>query len=261
VPTWRDVPFPGNGTASVTLTAIAAAPGVNPWVAANGPYGPVLLHWTGSRWVSQAAPPGDTSLSALTVHSATDLWAAGSAPDPADDFQVPAAVSHWNGSAWTTLATAGTAQWQVASIVAAGPDDVWVSGGVAVVLGVPDEPTAPLLAHWNGTSWAQAALPIASGFLPSLTAAPSGQPAWASLEPFNAYFATGGVTIPPGCAVFLHYTGSAWTLSFGPATTPEQGNPKTYLATVPGTTRTLAAGTAPYLLGTHEPLIETYGGG
>jgi hypothetical protein len=84
----------------------------------------------GKGVTSQAAPPGDTSLSALTVHSATDVWAAGYAPDPADAFQSVVAVSHWNGSEWTTLSTAGTAQWDVASAVAAGPDDVWISGGV-----------------------------------------------------------------------------------------------------------------------------------
>jgi hypothetical protein len=99
------------------------------------------------------------------VHGATDVWAAGYAPDPADAFQSVVAVSHWNGSAWTTLSTAGTAQWDVASMVAAGPDNVWISGGV-----------------------------------------------W----PF----------------------------------------PQTQLAAFPGTTQTLAVGTAPYLLGTHEPLIE-----
>jgi hypothetical protein len=254
---WTDVPFPGSTTAGVTLTAIAAAPGVNPWAAENGPNGPVLLHWTGSRWASQAAPPGDTSLSTLTVHSTTDVWAAGYAPDPADAYQSLVAVSHWNGSAWTTLSTAGTAQWDVASVVAAGPDDVWISGGVWPFPPFLGELPAPLLAHWNGTSWTRAALPLTLGFLPSLTAAPSGQPAWASVEP---YLWPSGVTIPQGSPVFLTYNGSAWTLSFGPATTPELENPETHLAAVPGTTQTLAAGTAPYLLGTHEPLIETHGG-
>ena len=254
---WSDVPFPGSTSAGVTLTAIAAAPGVNPWVAENGPNGPVLLHWTGSQWASQAAPPGDSGLNTLTVYSATDVWAGGYAPDPADDFQSVAAVSHWNGSAWTTLSSAGTAQWQVASVVAAGPDDVWISGGVWPFPPSIGELPAPLLAHWNGTSWTQASVPLTLGFLPSLTAAPDGQPAWASVEP---YFWPSGVTIPKGSAVFLKYNGSAWTLSFGPATTPEQGNPETQLAAVPGTRQTLAAGTAPYLLGTHEPLIETYSG-
>ncbi len=255
---WNNVPFPGSTTAGVTLTAIAAATGVNPWVAENGPNGPVLLHWTGSHWASHAAPPGDTSLSTLTVHSATNVWTAGYAPDPADAYQSLAAVSHWNGSAWTTLNTAGTAQWDAASVVAAGPDDVWISGGVWPFPPFPGELPAPLLAHWNGTSWTGASLPLTLGFLPSLTAAPGGQPAWASVEP---YLWPSGVTIPQGSAVFLNYNGSAWTLSFGPATTPEQENPETYLAAVPGTTQTLAAGTAPYLFGTHEPLIEqTHGG-
>ena len=191
------------------------------------------------------------------MHSATDVWAAGYAPDPAYAFLSLAAVSHWNGSAWTTLSTAGTALWDVASVVAAGPDDVWISGGVWPFPPYLGELPAPLLAHWNGTSWTQASLPLTLGFVPSLTAAPSGQPAWASVEP---YYWPSGVTIPQGSAVFLNYNGSAWTLSFGPATTPEQGNPETHLAAVPGARQTLAVGTAPYLFGTHEPLIETHGG-
>lgn len=255
--TWSDVPFPGSTTAGVTLTAIAAATGVNPWVAEDSPNGPVLLHWTGSQWASQAAPPGDTSLSTLTVHSATDVWAAGFAPDPADAYQSLAAVSHWNGSAWTTLSTAGTVQWDVASVVAAGPDDVWVSGGVWPFPPFIGELPAPLLAHWNGTAWTQTSLPLTLAFLPSLTAAPNGQPAWASVEP---YLWSSGVTIPPGSAVFLNDNGSAWTLSFGPATTPEPENPETHLAAIPGTTQTLAVGTAPYVFGTQEALIETNGG-
>jgi hypothetical protein len=192
------------------------------------------------------------------VHSATDVWAAGYAPDPANAYEGLVAVSHWNGSAWTTLSTAGSDQWDVASIVAAAPDDVWISGGVWPFPPYLGELPAPLLAHWNGTSWTRASLPLTLAFLPSLTAAPSGQPAWASVEP---YLLSSGVTIPQGSAVFLHYNGSAWTLSFGPATTPEPENPGTYLAAVPGTRETLAAGTAPYLLGTHEPLIEETRGG
>ena len=253
---WSDVPFPGRTADGVTLDAIAAATGVNPWVAENGPNRPVLLHWTGSRWDSQPGPPGDFSLSALTVHSATSVWAAGDAPDPADEYQSLAAVSHWNGSAWTTLSTAGTTQWGVASIVAAGPHNVWVSGGVWPFPPYIGEEPGPLLAHWNGRSWAQASLPLTLGFLPSLTAAPSGQPAWASVKP---YLWPSHVTVPHGSAVFLEYNRSAWTLIFGPATTPEQENPETYLAAVPGTAQTLAAGTAAYLFGTQEPLIETHG--
>jgi hypothetical protein len=58
--------------------------------------------------------------------------------------------------------------------------------------------------------------------------------------------------------VFLACNGSTWTPAYGPVTTPAPGgNPETYLAAVPGTTRTIAAGTAPYLNSTHEPLIET----
>jgi hypothetical protein len=255
--TWRDVPFPGSGSAQVTLVAIAAAPGVNPWVAANGPYGPVLLHWTGARWATMAAPPGDTGLTALTVHSATDVWVAGaSEPDPSNDLLAPTPVSHWNGTAWTTLGTTNTDHWEIASIVAAGPDDVWVSGGVAVRY-PPDSPPSPLIGHWNGTSWSQASLSFPAGYLPSLTVGPGGQPAWASVTPY-AGAAPGTVNLPQGHTVFLRYDGSAWTLSYGPAPI-STGNPGMFLAAVPGTTRTLAAGTAPYSFGSQVPLIEANG--
>jgi hypothetical protein len=191
------------------------------------------------------------------VHSSTDVWVAGSATDPANSHESLSAVSHWNGARWTTLGTAGTDQWQVASIVAAGPDDVWVSGGLWPWPPYLGEVSGPLLAHWNGKSWTQASTaPFSAGFVPSLSAAPSGQPAWATMEPYYA----GGVTIPNGCAVFLKYSRSAWTLSFGPVTSPAPGNPTMYLAAVPGSTRTLAVGTAPYLFDSSEPVIESTGG-
>jgi hypothetical protein len=65
--------------------------------------------------------------------------------------------------------------------------------------------------------------------------------------------------VPAGAAVFLHYDGSAWTLGFGPGSAAEQGNPETHLAAFPGSTRTVAVGTAPYAFGSHEPIIEAHG--
>jgi len=246
--TWTDVPFPGSGNDEVTLSQIAAAPGANPWVAGNGPDGPVLLQWTGSQWVSQAAPAGDTGLTAVTVYSATDVWVAGLVPNPESYYQRLMTLSHWDGSTWTTLDTTGTAGWFVSSIVVASPDDVRIGGQYGTGVPIYDIPN-PLLAHWDGTSWTAASLPVGYGSVQSLTAAPNGQPAWASMDPYSS--------APPGEAVFLAWNGSAWTVSYGPVTTPAQASPETYLAAVPGTTRTIAAGTAPYLNNTHEPLIET----
>jgi hypothetical protein len=255
--TWTDVPFPGSGNDGVTLLKISAAPGENPWVAGNGPDGPVLLQWTGSQWVSQAAPSGDTGLSMVAVYSATDVWVAGLIPNPDSYYEPLLALSHWNGSAWTTLDTAGTAAWNPSSIVVASPDDIWIAGADGP--GMPIYGAAsPLLAHWNGTSWTATSVPVSYGTVPSLTAAPNGQPAWASVAP--TYYPYGGTQLPQGEAVYLSYNGTAWTTAYGPVATPAQGNPGTYLAAVPGTTRTIAAGTAPYLNNTHEPLIETNGG-
>jgi hypothetical protein len=255
--TWTDVPFPGSGNDGVTLLKISAAPGADPWVAGNGPDGPVLLRWTGSQWVSQAAPSGDEGLSTVAVYSATDVWVAGLIPNPDSYYEPLLALSHWNGSAWTTLDTAGTAAWNPSSIVVAGPDDIWIAGADGP--GMPIYGVAsPLLAHWNGTSWAATSVPVSYGTAPSLTAAPNGQPAWASFAPL--YYAYGGIQLPQGEAVYLSYNGTAWTTVYGPVATPAQGNPATYLAAVPGTGQTIAVGTAPYLNDSHEPLIETNGG-
>jgi hypothetical protein len=251
--TWTDVPFPGSGSTQVTLSEISAAPGADPWVAGNGPDGPVLLRWTGSQWVSQAVPAGNPGLTAVTVYSATDVWVAGRVSNPEGYYQPLLALSHWDGSAWTTLDTAGTAGWYVTSVVVASPDDIWVAGATYPYSPIYDTPV-PLLGQWDGTSWTAASVPVTYGAVSSLTAAPDGQPAWASVDPYDY---GSGESLPPGEAVFLAYNGSAWTLSYGPVTTPAAGNPETYLAAVPGTTRTIAAGTAPYLNNTHEPLIET----
>jgi len=70
-------------------------------------------------------------------------------------------------------------------MVVAGPDDIWVGGEEVPGSPIYDTPS-PLLAQWNGTSWTAASVPVSYGTVPSLTAAPDGQPAWAAVAPYGA---------------------------------------------------------------------------
>ncbi|MEV0695173.1 hypothetical protein [Streptomyces sp. NPDC050388] len=54
-------------------------------------------HWNGSRWADRSVPRFEV-LAARAV-SRTDVWAVGNYRESNGD--VPGAVAHWNGSAWT----------------------------------------------------------------------------------------------------------------------------------------------------------------
>jgi hypothetical protein len=97
---------------------------------------------------------------------------------------------HWNGSAWTAVATPPQGDlWDVTAIA---HDDAWVVGqGFAA-------PRAPLAAHWDGRTWHTVPLPAQGGFLEGVTAI-SANDVWAvgtdsSYKPLT-----------------LHWDGTAWS--------------------------------------------------
>jgi hypothetical protein len=60
-----------------------------------------MLHWNGSRWTRLTSPKvltGTRQLSAISVVSAKDAWAVGSA-NP-DSRQSKTQILHWNGRDW-----------------------------------------------------------------------------------------------------------------------------------------------------------------
>lgn len=178
-----------------------------------------IEHWDGSGWKVQRLPrlPGSWALNAVTEAGPRDVWAAGFA-----DGDQPLLL-HFDGTAWTRVPAPpyGGLYGEFTGLAAAGPDDVWAVG--RSVLDANDHGHA-LAAHWDGSTWRQAATPAAAGRLSAVTVTPQGVVAvgrtttapfpgpgadgyamryadggWQSLRlPAGTYFDPNGVVADPG---------------------------------------------------------------
>ena len=165
----------------------------------------LAMHYNGTAWsivktVNTAEPTG---LSGVTAISANNAWAVGNGFNNVHDTSASVAnkavIEHWNGTAWSIVASpAGLIS--VDRISAASATDIWASAEAPqqTVGGVP-VPVARTL-HWNGTAWS--ALPGPTGSDPNtavtgLSALPSGE-AWAA----GATFSTTGTAT----AFIAHHT-------------------------------------------------------
>lgn len=163
-------------------------------------------HWQGSSWTQVATPsPGtrDSILQAVAGTSPSDVWAVGYYRDlPYGNRARHSLVLHWNGSAWTRVASpdVGDAQTVLQDVVALSPTDAWAVGYTDSFGG----PTSAIALHWNGTSWSVAAAP-ALGTLNAVTA----------LSPTDIW-ASG--TDADGRLQMANWRGASWTLT--PAPTP-----------------------------------------
>jgi hypothetical protein len=157
-------------------------------------------HWDGTAWsivrTANAAEP--TALNDVTAISATNAWAVGNSFNNVHDTSATnadhAVIEHWNGTAWSIVASpaAGTL---LNGISAAGPADIWAIG-----IGVDSSGTIPVnvtqTEHWNGTAWSFVSSPNVTGgdtLLKGVSALPSGE-AWA-VGPDDGTAATGAFII------------------------------------------------------------------
>jgi hypothetical protein len=115
----------------------------------SGQFG-YVAHLTGKTWTSGWFPLAGTAAAAL---SPSDVWVGGTA-----SMGQPG-IDHWDGRRWQVTplpdlgrSTSTVLGLAVEGIAAVGPDDVWAD---------ISEGTSPILLHWNGKSWARAAVPYA----------------------------------------------------------------------------------------------------
>ena len=113
-------------------------------------------HWDGTAWTTAVVPHRGvaTSLSSVVALSATDAWAVGYAGRSAWDppSQAPL-IAHWDGSTWDTVAQP-VGQGALTAVAARGPSDVWAVGHAWTSTpqgGYGHE--APIVEHWDGSSW------------------------------------------------------------------------------------------------------------
>jgi hypothetical protein len=160
-------------------------------------------HWNGTAWsiVKSANTAEPTALNGVTAISATNAWAVGNGFNNVHDTSATdanrAVIEHWNGTAWSIVASPATVP-QLGSVSAASATDIWATGTAIDASGsIPVNVTRA--EHWNGTAWSVVASPNGSGgdtILGGVSALPSGE-AWAA----GAVGSTTG-----GGAFIIHHT-------------------------------------------------------
>ena len=206
---------------------------------------PYTVRYNGKSW-SDAPSPG-IYVTAASAASPTDIWVIGTKTGAAKSAW-PMAVSHWNGTKWTTtvlpsVPVAGKNKGEPLSIVASSADDAWALGyrqgpGGSIV---PNE--GMVLYHWNGATWSPVTFPYAES--QAFTISPDGQGGiwlWNEVDPghhdYLVHDTSAGhwseVTVPRPAGAFSAQIGSIepipgttslWASGIASVPIPVGGNP------------------------------------
>jgi len=209
--TWRRVasPSPGPPPVADDLYSVDAVSPASVWAVGdlinNGP-GPtfktLVLHWNGTKWARIASPNPSRqwdSLSGVSVISRSDAWAVGNSAKGSDASQN--LILHWNGRAWTQVASPDTGDSLLHKVAAVSPTDVWAVGETISRTDVHKT----LVLHWNGTRWARVPSPNPSPSDSELSgvSALSSSDVWAD----GVFFDNQG----HAKTLILHWNGTRWT--------------------------------------------------
>ena len=112
----------------------------------------LLQHFDGTKWTNVTAPKtggSNEQILAMTSTSSSDVWAVGYFFDPTAN-QYETLVYHFNGTAWSKVASPNTGIFSALRAVSAdSPTDAWAVGQFQDT----SFNTLPLIEHWNGSSW------------------------------------------------------------------------------------------------------------
>ena len=163
---WTQIPSPNvnnpsGNPYSQRLESVVALASDNVWAVGFYWIGnvshPLIMNWNGNVWNIVPAPNGPTGngwLHSIAAASPNDIWAVGEYDkNNPENYGKPLAM-HWNGAAWTVVATPNPANLQVAplySVVARGPND-FVAVGAAYN---SDQGFEPFALRWSGEAWTQ----------------------------------------------------------------------------------------------------------
>jgi hypothetical protein len=195
---WREVAT-ARFRGSHVLHAIATRGSRDAWVVGerwrgNGKIGRTLAeHWNGKRWSVVATPNpsahgerSDAILQAVTVRSASDVWAVGYLLTGRHMQASRTLIAHWNGRRWRIVpspsvrASSGVLNDILFAVSADAKNDAWAAGSWGSEAGgYGGKGDHALVLHWNGRRWIRATLPAIRERNTLLGIAVSGGHAWA----------------------------------------------------------------------------------
>lgn len=141
-------------------------------------------------------------LNAVGARTSTDVWAVGNFLGPNDDDGQVMLTEHWNGTAWSRVATPNVFRFdeKLNAVSAATANDVWAVGSTNKT-GFAH--TDPLTAHYDGAGWTIVPTPATTGGAKSIlfgVANLGGGNVWAAGRSEG------------NRALVEHWTGTAWTI-------------------------------------------------
>lgn len=141
-------------------------------------------HWNGTAWTDVVTPtPAGCEIRDVWAAAANDAWIALACSGETGDM-APRRLLHWDGTAWSVLATFGA---ETTPLGRLGFNAVWGSAANDVYAAA-----FTALYHYNGTAWS----PVAGG--------PTGGDAVFGVAANDHYVAQGNV--------LFHWNGTAWSM-------------------------------------------------
>jgi hypothetical protein len=168
--------------------------------------------WNGTAWKEVPTPdPGGvddrSQLNAAAATSADDVWAVGYYVD--NDGNAHTVALHWNGTAWSRVATPNPGNdSELSGVAATSADNAWAVGDT--YNGTAQQ---TVVLHWNGTKWTRTASPDPGGTAYNNTlnavAATSASNAWA----VGDYITSAGASQ----TLTQHWNGTTWSTVTSPS--------------------------------------------
>ena len=220
---WRIVPSPSPDTQFNELRGVAAVSANDVWAVgyrggtkSETPIETLILRWNGASWVQVASPNipvGANQLFGVTVVSANDVWAIGSAGG------TPLSL-HWNGSTWSVVPVRlgdGLSSEKLTAISGIAGDDVWVVGDGK---GIFTNQTFATIRHWDGARWTEKVCRAASSSNPPEGYEGGGPDAYFTGVAAAASNDVWVVGVHGSGPMILHWDGQAWTSATHPRAFP-----------------------------------------
>jgi hypothetical protein len=194
---WSRTAVP-SGLQGESLNDVAALSPTDAWAVGVGTTsGTLALHWNGSAWSRVPSPNPATidfrlRVNAVSGTSANDVWIVGGQRGPKrpgySGTNLPY-VLHWNGSAWTAVATPDIGSDYLVDVSAVSATNAWAVSFLGSVL------------HWDGTAWT-VATKLSQGAISTVTAV-SATDVW--------------ITGSGSDSLLFHTNGTTWDTSAKPA--------------------------------------------